>query len=109
MLPIMSWRRRPGRCRSLRRSRWGRLLRIANPVIASQPTADLDADLDLRRALARLSHDDLLVLVLRYYMDRPYEEIAATLGISDQAARSRTQRAVRRLRPHVDKPEELIP
>jgi RNA polymerase sigma-70 factor (ECF subfamily) len=96
-------------CRSLRRSRWGRLLRIADPVIASQPTADVDADLDLRRALARLSHDDLLVLVLRYYMDRPYEEIAATLGISDQAARSRTQRAVRRLRPHVDKPEELIP
>lgn len=96
-------------CRSLRRSRWGRLLRLADPVISSQPTADLDADLDLRRALARLGHNDLLVLVLRYYLDQPYEEIAATLGISDQAARSRTQRAVRRLRPHLDKPEELIP
>jgi RNA polymerase sigma-70 factor (ECF subfamily) len=96
-------------CRSLRRGRWSRLLRLADPVISSQPTADLDADLDLRRALARLGHDDRLVLVLRYYLDRPYDEIAATLRISDQAARSRTQRAVRRLRPYLDKPEELIP
>jgi RNA polymerase sigma-70 factor (ECF subfamily) len=96
-------------CRSLRRNRWSRLLRQADPVASSQPTADLDADIDLRRALARLGHDDRLVLVLRYYVDLPYEEIAATLSISDQAARSRTQRAVRRLRAHLDSREVMIP
>jgi len=44
---------------------------------------------DLRRALARLDHEQRLVLVLRYYLDLPYEEIAATLGISAKAARTR--------------------
>lgn len=96
------------RCRTFRRSRWSRILRQGDPVLSSQPDADLDADLDLRRALIRLGHDDRLVLVLRYYVDLSYEDMATTLGISEQAARSRTQRAVRRLRPHLRHPEELL-
>ena len=89
-------------CRSSRRSRWTRWLRSSALIIEpDQPKQDVDADLDLRRALSSLGHEDRLVLVLRYYMDLPFEEIAATLGISDQAARSRTHRAVRRLRPEV--------
>ena len=96
------------RCRTFRRSRWSRILRQADPVVSPQPTADLEADLDLRRALARLGHDDRLTLVLRYYVDLSYEQVAATLGVSEQAARSRTQRAVRRLRPHLKNPEEVL-
>lgn len=96
-------------CRTFRRSRWSSLLRQADPVGTSRTTKDLDADLDLRRALGQLRHDHRLTLVLRFYMDLSYEEVAATLGISEQAARSRTQRAVRRLRPFLIRPEELIP
>ncbi len=44
---------------------------------------------------------DRLVLVLRYFLDLPFEEIATTLGISTKAARSRVERAVHRLRPIV--------
>jgi RNA polymerase sigma factor (sigma-70 family) len=57
------------------------------------------AAVDLRRALRRLSHDERLIVVLRYYLDMPFEEIATTLGISTKAARNRVERAVRRLRP----------
>jgi RNA polymerase sigma factor (sigma-70 family) len=64
--------------------------------------------MDLRRAVNRLGHDDRLALVLRFYVDLPYEEIAAVLGISEAAARSRTQRAVRRLRPQLGKSGEQI-
>jgi RNA polymerase sigma factor (sigma-70 family) len=48
-----------------------------------------------------LGHDERLVVVLRYYLDMPFEEIATTLGISPKAARTRVERAVRRLRPIV--------
>ena len=89
-------------CRSVRRGRWSRLLRIDSlSTTLTHAFSDQDAGLDLRRAVGALGHDDRLVLVLRYYMDLPYEDVAATLGISEEAARSRTQRAVRRLRPKI--------
>ena len=96
------------RCRSYRRSPWGRLMRQADPQVRadSGAAADFEGDLDLRRALNRLRYDDRLALVLRYYMDLSFEDVAATLGVSEEAARSRTQRAVRRLRPHVGGLEE---
>jgi RNA polymerase sigma-70 factor (ECF subfamily) len=87
-------------CRSARRSRWMSVNREAELTAKSDGVGEnLAEDLDLRRALARLGHDDRLVLVLRFYMDMAYDEMAATLGVSEVAARSRTQRAVRRLRP----------
>jgi RNA polymerase sigma-70 factor, ECF subfamily len=87
-------------CRSVRRNRWMSLNRQADLVTNSDGLGEeLGQDIDVRRALSRLGHDDRLVLVLRYYMDMTYDEMAATLGVSDGAARSRTQRAVRRLRP----------
>jgi RNA polymerase sigma-70 factor (ECF subfamily) len=95
------------RCRSTRRSPWSRLLRQASPVPQSAPAPDVDSNLDLRRAVNRLRHDDRLALVLRFYLDLPYEEIAAVLRISEAAARSRAQRAVRRLRPELSQSEEL--
>jgi len=49
--------------------------------------------------VAQLEYDQRLVLVLRYYMDLPFEEIALTLEISPKAARSKVERAVKNLRP----------
>lgn len=89
-------------CRSLRRGRWTRMTRLNSPWSTMAPAiSDQDAQLDLRRAVSALGHDDRLVLVLRYYMDMAYQDVAATLGVSEEAARSRTQRAVRRLRPKI--------
>lgn len=94
-------------CRSVRRSkRWstradGRMpdLEVAGPDVA--------ASLDLQRSVSRLGHDDRLVLMLRYSLDLPFEEIAVALGVTPKAARSRVDRAIARLRPMLRLQEAL--
>ncbi len=85
-------------CRTVSKSRWWSVLKV-EPPDAQGRSIDVAAAVDLRRALRRLGHDERLVVVLRYYLDMPFEEIATTLGISTKAARNRVERAVRRLRP----------
>jgi RNA polymerase sigma-70 factor (ECF subfamily) len=85
-------------CRSVRRKSWW----SARPseIAGAEPhVKDLDAYIDLRRALQRLDHDQRLVLILRFYLDLPYGEIAETMGITPKAARTRVERAIHRLRP----------
>jgi RNA polymerase sigma-70 factor, ECF subfamily len=95
-------------CRSVRRSkRWSTRAQAEPPEGMAEP-ADVAASVDLRRSLARLGDDDRLVLVLRYYLDLPFDEIAATLGLTPTAARSRVDRAVRRLRPML-RLQEVVP
>jgi len=48
---------------------------------------------DVERALARLDADHREVLVLRFVLDLPSREVAAALGITDDAARQRVSRA----------------
>jgi RNA polymerase sigma-70 factor (ECF subfamily) len=86
------------RCRAVKRSRWWSVTK-AEPIDGAAPEIDLASSMDLRRALRRLAHDERLILVLRYYLDMPFEEIATTLGISPKAARTRVERAVHRLKP----------
>lgn len=86
------------RCRAMKRDKWWSVSR-SEPPEGEAPVTDLTSSIDLRRALRRISYDERLVLVLRYYLDMPYEEIAATLGISPKAARTRVERAIHRLRP----------
>ena len=85
-------------CRSVKRGRWWSVTK-ADPPEAEAPVSDLAASIDLRRALRRIGHDERLLLVLRYYLDMPFEEIAVTLGTTPKAARTRAERAIRRLRP----------
>lgn len=62
--------------------------------------------IDLRRALEALPHRERLLLVLRYYLDLSYDEVGAVIGTSAKAAKSRTHRALVRLRlaPEVGSP-----
>jgi RNA polymerase sigma-70 factor, ECF subfamily len=94
-------------CRTLTRGRWWSVV-LTDRSEAEVPVADLAAGVDLRRALARLGHDDRLVLVLRYYLDMPYDEIAGVLGVSAKAARTRVERALHRVRPILQVREALI-
>jgi RNA polymerase sigma-70 factor, ECF subfamily len=93
-------------CRSHLRGRWQQVVKL--PWIGDaaaeedQPTADVT---DLKRALERLSHDQRLLLVLRYYLDYSFAQMAAFLGTSEKAAKSRTHRALQRLRTEI--PEVL--
>ena len=72
--------------------------RLVPADVVSAPADSDEADA-LRRALIRLDVNSRLVLVLRFYVDLPYEELGRTLGISAGAARVRVHRALRKLRP----------
>jgi RNA polymerase sigma-70 factor (ECF subfamily) len=106
--PLRSWFLSivANQCRAAARSRrW--FLELADRPDEVMPSPDIAAGLDLRRGLARLNHDERLLLVLRFYLDMPYEEIASMLGISKKATRTRVERALRRLRPILQVREAL--
>lgn len=89
-------------CRDVRRSAWWRLGSSRadwseEPAAPPRPGGEEEIA-DLRAALRRLSHRDRLVIVLRYYLDLPHEEVAAITGQSVTAVRARVSRALRRLR-----------
>jgi RNA polymerase sigma-70 factor (ECF subfamily) len=86
-------------CRSTRRSGWwakvGALV-TERPVEASSDS--VLTGMEVRRALRALEHRSRLVLVLRWYLDLPVEEIARVSGLSVHAVESRLARATRELR-----------
>ena len=89
-------------CRTSSRGRWWSVIRSSEirPARDEQLPDEL-LSIQLRKALVRLPHDERLVLILRYYLDLSYEEVAAQFHISPKAARTRTERALRRLKPLV--------
>lgn len=80
--------------------------RRSAPVEAGSTAPASDEAAALRRALGRLDMRSRLALVLRYYLDLPFEEVARTLGITAGAARVRVHRALRKLRPAFEVEEE---
>ena len=90
-------------CRDVWRSSWWRMGTVALPECLADSRAaatggDREQVDDLRAALRRLGHRDRLVIVLRFYLDLPHQEIAAITGQSEGAVRARVCRALRRLR-----------
>lgn len=92
-------------CRETRRARWAAVLRFAEPPDVPALTSDAAGSLDLSRALRRLTHDIRLAVVLRYYLDLSFEEVAATCGCSVEAARSRVRRGLAALAATLTPPE----
>ena len=93
-------------CKQRRRNRWWSIVRSASPLEEERaPQTTSEAALDLRQALSRLPADMKLALVLRYYLDLPFEEVGRVLKVSDKAARARVHRALARLR--IEIPEVL--
>jgi RNA polymerase sigma-70 factor, ECF subfamily len=87
-------------CRRRRRSRWWSVISASavpderlTEMAAADPTAA-----DLRRAVHRLPHDQRLAIVLRYYLDLRFDEVAQVLHVSTKAAKARTYRALEKLR-----------
>lgn len=90
-------------CRDMLRSRarYRRMVRdLADRAVAgaAPPRADPAAEPQL---LARLPAGERAVLALRIVQDLPFRDVAAALGISEEAAKKRAQRALRRLREQV--------
>ncbi|WP_416972011.1 SigE family RNA polymerase sigma factor [Streptomyces sp. 4F14] len=70
----------------------------AFPDLPATDQPDAPLRLTLLQALARLSPKDRAVVVLRYWEDRSVEETAHALHTTSSAVRSRSSRALRRLR-----------
>jgi len=85
-------------CRSARRSRWWAVLKVGPEGAVEGPADTVVRGLDLRRNVRRLDHGKRLVLVLKWYLDLPLEEISAVTGLSVHAVESRLQRGIRELR-----------
>ncbi|MFJ6696321.1 SigE family RNA polymerase sigma factor [Streptomyces sp. NPDC091272] len=107
---------------------WGRVSRIDNPAAYAQtvlvrtflsqqrrrsaserpvgelpdgagvPGADFELRVTLLQALGRLAPKDRAVVVLRYWEDRSVEETADAMNVSSAAVRTRSVRALARLR-----------
>ncbi len=87
-------------CRETHRSRWASVLRFADPPDAAAAAAtDPAGNLDMASALRQLPHDVRLAVVLRFYLDLAFEEVAAASGCSLEAARSRVRRGLAALAP----------
>jgi RNA polymerase sigma factor (sigma-70 family) len=93
-------------CRSRVRLRWWSVVRTPEPR-GGESDPDLAARLDVRTAVGRLGYDQRLAVMLRYYLDLPFDEVGAVLGISPKAARSRVERAIERLRSELRPVEAL--
>lgn len=93
-------------CRSRVRVRWWSVIRTPQPP-EGEANLDVAAILDVRTAVARLGYEQRVAVMLRYYLDLPFEEVATALGISPKAARSRVERAIDRLRSELRPVEAL--
>jgi len=95
-------------CRRTVRDRWWSVLKRSDlgPVTQQVDPALFDDVESLRKGLLQLRESDRLILILRYYLDLSFEDVAATLSVSPAAARVRVHRALGRLRPIIDVPEE---
>jgi len=88
-------------CRNMRRTAWFRLTSVVD-AIHHQATPQPDVErLDLERGLEQLPATDRGALFMHFYLGLSIEEVAAAVGISPAAAKSRIYRACRRLRPAV--------
>src|SRR2546430_7073409 len=97
------------KCRNARRSKWIAEVHLGVPeelaIVSTEERSLRGAD--LRRAIARLGHDDRLVVVLYFCLDMPLEDVAAVMRSSAGAARARLYRAIGKLRPGVAIQEAL--
>jgi RNA polymerase sigma-70 factor (ECF subfamily) len=96
-------------CRNARRRKWVSDVRLGLPEQLSVVSGEERSlrGTDLRRALARLRHEDRLVVVLYFYLDMPIEDVAVVAGSSIGAARARLYRSIQRLRPELAIEEAL--
>ena len=91
---------------------WWRRRRFAESGLGDRDHAAAAADTDLRlsldQALARLTHKQRTVLVLRFYEDLTEVETARALGLSTSTVKSTTRQALARLRVLAPELAELI-
>jgi RNA polymerase sigma-70 factor (sigma-E family) len=91
-----------GRQRARRRTELLASQATDGPGGAEETTTLLEAHVELLQALAGLPPRQRAVLVLRYFADLPAEEVARILDCPPGTVKSRTSRALERLREALD-------
>jgi RNA polymerase sigma-70 factor (ECF subfamily) len=87
------------RCRTIRRTRWWSIVRLADVRAEwSSNHDDFESQLDLDRELRRLPSRQRAALFLFFYLDLTMADVAEILEVSPQAAKSLVHRAVVSLR-----------
>ncbi len=74
-----------------------RVRRIPEDV-SSNPAAATEDALEVRRAVAALPHRQKSALLLRFYLDLPFGEIAEVMDVPESTAKSLVRRGLARLR-----------
>lgn len=91
---------------------WWRRRRFSESALGDRDHAAAASDTDLRlsldQALARLTHKQRTVLVLRFYEDLTEVETARALSLSTSTVKSTTRQALARLRTLAPELAELI-
>ena len=94
--------------KDMRRAQWRKPALLELTGVRDQRQAVEESVSDrrlLRQELLRLDQRDLLLVVLRYYIELPWAEISAITGVNEATARSRLHRALKRLRPRLNSGE----
>ena len=95
------------RCRTIRRTRWWSMVRLAEVRAELRHNRDdFESELDLDRELRRLPRRQRAALFLFFYLDLSLVDVAEVLKVSPQAAKSLVHRAVVNLRMSM---AEVIP
>jgi RNA polymerase sigma-70 factor (ECF subfamily) len=95
-------------CRIVARSRWWSVIRMEGTRAVGIGFEDrIVRGADLRAGLRKLALDQREVLVLRYYLDLPVEEVAAITGVPVGTVKSRINRGLAAMRPHFETVEAL--
>jgi RNA polymerase sigma factor (sigma-70 family) len=80
-------------------------LPVAEPPEVGVTDPDGSVDPELLAAVRTLPPKQRTAVVQRYLLDRPYVEVAATIGCSEDAARQNVRAGLQRLRAHL--PQEV--
>jgi RNA polymerase sigma-70 factor, ECF subfamily len=88
-------------CLDLHRGR-ARRLRLLQEMAHQASVSTEAASSEVVEQLDRLSASDRQVLVLRIVHELPFRDVGAALGVTEEAAKKRAQRALRRLRSIVE-------
>jgi len=83
------------------RARVRQAVPAADPPEVSHLDVDVLVDAELWDAMRRLPPKQRSAVVQRYVLDRPYAEIAAVIGSSEDAARQNVRAGLQRLRQEV--------
>ena len=92
-----------------RRRSFGRYLRALQAHFAEQPPEAAEAPVEIAasgrlwQAVRRLRSDDQQILYLRFFLDQTLAESAVAIGVAEGTAKSRTNRALERLRSVIER------